>query len=104
VDEYQDTSEKVIAVLMDHIYNAGGVVIGFFGDKMQSIYSDGVGELPATALARLEIIPKEQNYRCSQAVIDVLNKIRTDIQQYAAGDNLAGKAVYINLSNWSLAQ
>jgi hypothetical protein len=36
VDEYQDTSEKVIAVLMDHIYNAGGVVIGFFGDKMQS--------------------------------------------------------------------
>lgn len=98
VDEYQDTSEKVITILMDHVYKAGGIVIGFFGDKMQSIYSDGVGELPATALASLEIIPKEQNYRCSEAVIEVLNKIRTDIQQFAAGDNNVGAAVYINLS------
>jgi len=98
VDEYQDTNEKVISILLNGI-RSGGALIGFFGDKMQSIYSDGVGEIPAEFWPSLETIKKEENYRCSKAVISLLNKIRGDIQQNPAGKNKDGRAVYVNLSN-----
>ena len=100
VDEYQDTNPKVISILLDHVLACAKLpVIGFFGDKMQSIYTDVVGELRDDEKAKLQIIPKEENYRCSKAVIKVLNNIRSDIEQVPAGDNLDGSAVYINLAS-----
>lgn len=100
VDEYQDTQEKVIEILMAQVAKAQKPpVIGFFGDKMQSIYPGVVGEMPAAFEAQLEIIKKAENYRCSVAVINVLNKIRTDIQQVPAGKNQQGSAVYIDMSS-----
>jgi DNA helicase-2/ATP-dependent DNA helicase PcrA len=99
VDEYQDTNEKVIAILMDHLFRCKNPpLIGFFGDKFQSIYPDVIGEMPAQYEAVLTIIKKEENYRCSKAVIGLLNRIRSDIQQAAAGDNVEGTACYVNLS------
>ena len=46
VDEYQDTQEKVVKILLD---NLGADVtrrsiIGFFGDYMQQIYNSGIGK------------------------------------------------------------
>lgn len=99
VDEYQDTHPEVISILMDRLIKADAPpVIGFFGDKMQSIYQNGVGEMPANHLAALVTIKKEENYRCSKAVIALLNKIRSDIQQVPAGKNAEGAAVYVNLA------
>jgi len=99
VDEYQDTHEKVISILMDHLLSCKNPpLIGFFGDKFQSIYPDVIGEMPAQYEAVLAIIKKEENYRCSKAVIALLNRIRSDIQQVAAGDNVEGTACYVNLS------
>lgn len=103
VDEYQDTSVSVIDILLDHVLakNQGKVVLGFFGDKFQSIYDSGIhpgiGEIPLHQQQRLERITKSENYRCSIAVINFLNKIRTDIKQFPAGENLKGQAVYIRL-------
>jgi DNA helicase-2/ATP-dependent DNA helicase PcrA len=98
VDEYQDTDPLVVSTLLDHLLKtAKPPLIGFFGDKMQSIYPGGVGELPAQQQAALVQIMKEQNYRCSRAVIDLLNKIRTDIQQEPAGANLPGAAAYVSM-------
>nr|WP_292119192.1 UvrD-helicase domain-containing protein [Brevundimonas sp.] len=98
VDEYQDTHECVISILMDHLIKADRPpLIGFFGDKVQSIYPDGVGELSLEHQGALEIIQKEENYRCSKAVIDVLNKVRTDIKQVPSGENVEGAAVYVGL-------
>lgn len=98
VDEYQDTDEKVIAILMDCLSRiARPPVIGFFGDKFQNIYPDGVGELHAGHQALLVPIKKQENYRCSKAVITLLNRIRSDIEQVPAGKNVQGSAVYINL-------
>jgi DNA helicase-2/ATP-dependent DNA helicase PcrA len=107
VDEYQDTSEAVVAVLLDEILatNEGRVLIGFFGDKFQNIYHGGehpgIGEISAERQKRLQLIPKEENYRCSEAVIAVLNRIRTDIKQFPAGKNknVRGGAVYIRFAN-----
>lgn len=103
VDEYQDTSKSVISVLVDHVLraNEGNVVIGFFGDKLQNIYHGGehpgVGEIPAHQHERLIRITKGENYRCSKAVINLLNRVRTDIKQYPAGENVEGSAVHLRL-------
>lgn len=99
VDEYQDTHPHVVAILMHHVAKAENApVIGFFGDKLQSIYPDVIGEMPSEYERFLERIQKEENYRCSEAVIALLNKIRTDIQQVPAGRNVPGAAVYLNLA------
>ncbi|WP_198154806.1 UvrD-helicase domain-containing protein [Oceanibaculum pacificum] len=99
VDEYQDTHEMVISILMDHLIKVKAPpLIGFFGDKVQSIYPDGVGELSADHQAALVAIKKEENYRCSKTVIDVLNKIRDDIKQVPSGNNVKGAAVYVSLT------
>ena len=99
VDEYQDTHPKVVEILMSHIAKTEKPpVIGFFGDKMQSIYPGVIGEMPTAHEALLETIQKQENYRCSEAVIAVLNRLRTDIQQVAAGDNSPGAAVYVDMS------
>ena len=98
VDEYQDTHESVISILMDHLIKTEfAPVIGFFGDKLQSIYPDGVGEMASHHQAALVTIKKEENYRCSKAVIEVLNKVRNDIKQIPSGNNLDGAAVYVGL-------
>lgn len=99
VDEYQDTDPLVVSILLDHLLKTENPpLIGFFGDKMQNIYSGGVGELSADQRAQLVQIKKEENYRCSKAVIDVLNNVRTDIHQEPAGANLPGGAVYVSLN------
>lgn len=98
VDEYQDTDPLVVTTLLDHLLTTDQPsLIGFFGDKMQSIYPGGVGELSAEHQALFVHIKKQENYRCSTAVINLLNKIRTDIQQQPAGANLPGAVGYVSL-------
>lgn len=103
VDEYQDTSPLVIDILIEFLLKSdkNSPVIGFFGDKLQNIYQSGVGEIPQNQREFLDNITKEENYRCSTSVIKLLNKIRTDIQQKAAGNNVPGKAAYFNVSELS---
>lgn len=102
VDEYQDTFPAVVRILLDRIRaNIPDVVVGFFGDKAQAIYEDVVGELSPAHLATLERIPKEENYRCPTTVIELLNRFRTDIQQYPAGNNVEGAAVYVGCQRGS---
>jgi DNA helicase-2/ATP-dependent DNA helicase PcrA len=98
VDEYQDTSPLVVSILLDHIRAQNReVVLGFFGDKVQSIYG-GVGELSDAHKALLTQIQKEENYRCAVSVIDLLNRFRTDIRQVPAGKNVPGAAVYVGFA------
>ncbi|WP_218280267.1 UvrD-helicase domain-containing protein [Verrucomicrobium spinosum] len=99
VDEYQDTDPQVISILLDHLIKTDSPpLLGFFGDKMQNIYTGGVGELSPDHQSMLVQIKKEENYRCSKAVINLLNKVRTDIRQEPAGNNLSGGAVYLNFA------
>jgi DNA helicase-2/ATP-dependent DNA helicase PcrA len=104
VDEYQDTSASVIDALLACLLPTAKeqLVIGFFGDKLQNIYHSGehkgVGEIPAALQASLKVIVKRENRRCSTSVIDVLNKIRTDINQIPSADNVAGDAIYVRVA------
>ncbi len=79
VDEYQDTSPDIIRVLIDVIAVKTNTTIGLFGDSMQGIYEDGVGDvenyIKSASLVKIE---KEDNFRCSEQVVDFLNTLRLD--------------------------
>ncbi|XYQ87061.1 UvrD-helicase domain-containing protein [Pseudomonas syringae] len=48
VDEYQDTQAEVVDILLTQLTRVGyRNVIGFFGDAMQAIYDEGIGDLDA---------------------------------------------------------
>lgn len=85
VDEAQDTQENVVEALNGVCAQPGLPIVGYFGDPMQQIYDKRAGDFkgPTDSLR----IPKEENFRCSCAVIDLLNAFRTDIQQVPGGGN-----------------
>ncbi|TAY15999.1 ATP-dependent helicase [Rhizobium leguminosarum] len=80
VDEYQDTSKYVIEIFLDYYrHNARAPLFGFFGDAMQAIYEDGIGDLkPYLAAGVVTEVPKTQNRRNPQSIIDLANKLRID--------------------------
>ena len=76
VDEYQDTNPNVAKILLEHLKKSNKKnVIGFFGDSMQSIYDEGVGDLNEYKLKK---IVKKQNRRNPRIVIEIANKFRDD--------------------------
>ena len=87
VDEYQDTAEEIAIAFIDFLLerNQDKVVLGFYGDSHQKIYEFGVGSLEQYYVdeenKQIELVKKEENYRSSKAVVQLLNKFRTNIQQ-----------------------
>ena len=88
VDEYQDTSPYIAKILLEHLKKSKKKnVIGFFGDSMQSIYDEGVGDLNKYKLKK---IVKKQNRRNPRIVIEIANKFRNDkIRQIPSKDKNA---------------
>lgn len=85
VDEYQDTNPLIANILLKHLEQSYKKnVIGFFGDSMQSIYDDGVGDLNKYSLTK---IIKTQNRRNPRVIIEIANKFRNDnINQVPSND------------------
>lgn len=100
VDEYQDTEKRTIELLLNDLLknNSKKLTVGFFGDSMQKIYTQGVGRIPQEYLDNdtLKLITKRENYRCSKKVISLLGEIRTDLIQEPAGNNLDGETIFIH--------
>lgn len=82
VDEYQDSNPIVVRILLEDIFARDGhnCIVGFFGDAMQSIYDDGIGNLDDYKApgGKVYEVKKEQNRRNPRLVIELANKIRTD--------------------------
>lgn len=79
IDEYQDTNEKIIDVFLKELPSKEKTLIGLFGDSMQAIYSDGIGDVEKYVEDKvLKKIDKEDNYRCSEQVIKFINNLRND--------------------------
>ncbi len=93
IDEYQDTSKAVVDIFLTHFKKSERKnIIGFFGDAMQSIYDDGIGNLDeykGDGADTVNEVPKKQNRRNPQLVIDLANKLRTDgiIQEHSTDPN-----------------
>lgn len=89
VDEYQDTSPLVIHILLESLQvSEHKNIVGFFGDSMQSIYDDTIGNLNSYATSnRIAEIKKNQNRRNPRLVYELANKLRLDdIRQVASLD------------------
>lgn len=96
IDEYQDTQPLVIELFLEHIKSTSEktTCIGFFGDVMQSIYETGVGDIQKYIDGGTVFeIKKEDNYRCAISVIDLLNEIRSDINQKPAKKGADGTII-----------
>lgn len=92
VDEYQDTFPEVIEILLECLRGAGKrSIIGFFGDSMQSIYDDGIGDLDAYIQKGVVTeVQKKQNRRNPQTVMMLSNKLRIDkLEQVPSEDQNA---------------
>jgi len=93
IDEYQDTHREVANIFLEHIRPkaTGRLCLGFFGDKMQSIYETGIVDIQTyVSDGQVSEIKKTDNYRCSQTVISLLNKLRSDLSQQPAKKNKDG--------------
>jgi DNA helicase-2/ATP-dependent DNA helicase PcrA len=93
IDEYQDTNEKIVDIFLNSLPKNNKTTIGFFGDSMQGIYDDGIGDLERELTEnKLIKIEKEDNFRCSDKVIDFINTIRNDdLKQELALKNIENK-------------
>jgi DNA helicase-2/ATP-dependent DNA helicase PcrA len=94
IDEYQDTHREVVRILLEHFTKSEKrSIIGFFGDAMQSIYDDGIGninEYKGDDEGKVKEVKKTQNRRSPQKVIMLANRLRTDgIIQIPSDDILA---------------
>ncbi len=92
IDEYQDTSELVIEIFLDFLKGLNDkIIIGFFGDQMQSIYEDGIGDIKSYIDRKYVYeVEKKQNRRNPLTIMNLANKIRTDdIVQIPSEDSSA---------------
>lgn len=80
IDEYQDTNPLVVQIVLDYLKQSNRKnTVGFFGDAMQSIYDDGVGNLNTYIAADdVQEVKKKQNRRNPRLVYELANKLRTD--------------------------
>lgn len=79
VDEFQDTNKAIVDIFLNKIPADSKTIIGLFGDSMQGIYDDGIGDVDnCIERGLLKKVEKEDNYRCSEQVIEFINKLRND--------------------------
>lgn len=85
IDEYQDTNPLIVKILLEYFPKVSKKsVVGFFGDSMQAIYDDGVGNIDNYLITDenpdgcVYEVPKKQNRRCPQSVIALANFLRLD--------------------------
>jgi ATP-dependent DNA helicase UvrD/PcrA len=98
VDEFQDTN--IIQAKMLGQIGQEETIIGVVGDKAQSIYSfQGAdpSQFSSFTLPRLQEYQMADNRRSTNQIIDLLNTIRTDIQQIKF-NNIEGRKPAIIVS------
>ncbi len=82
IDEYQDTNMlvvKIMALLSEYATEKRREhFIGYFGDPIQNIYEDGVGEDLSKIHSNLKSIEKCFNRRSHEEIINIGNAIRND--------------------------
>lgn len=91
IDEYQDTNKKIFPVFCNSMIEfqkkEKSVVMGLFGDYMQNIYNEGIGELDSNLIDKFTYIQKQENFRSCQEIIDVNNCLRDDLKQICMSPN-----------------
>ena len=99
IDEYQDTQREVIKILLEilspyeRISGEKYCLVGLFGDSMQAIYENGIGNIDEYVVgvgsgAHVYEVKIEVNRRNPRLIIELANKLRTDrVTQHPPSDN-----------------
>ena len=103
IDEYQDTSVETVEALIDYLLlrHQTAILLGFYGDSHQKIYNTGIGSLKdyyEGENSKLTLIKKEENYRSSKTIVNLLNNFRTNIKQESKR-NLEGSINFVYWKN-----
>lgn len=78
IDEYQDTDPNILDSLISKFISPNNT-LGLFGDSMQAIYDNGIGDVRTYIEDnKIKEIYKEDNFRSSFEVVDLINEIRQD--------------------------
>lgn len=80
IDEYQDTNVEILTQLINCIEmnkKKNHLILGLFGDRMQQIYSNNKLNVNFEEY-EYEIIPKLENYRSCEEIIEANNILRND--------------------------
>ena len=95
IDESQDTDPAFVDALR-RVARAVplGFCLGFFGDPVQKIYMQGAGPIPPEE--GWKTLEKPENFRCPQAVLRVINRIRAEDDQL---EQTRGRHVMVNGEN-----
>lgn len=102
IDEYQDTAIETIETLIEIVLheNEKSILLGFYGDSHQKIYGSGVGSLQEYIdTGKLLEVKKEENFRSSEMIVSLLNKIRTNIKQKSQLDISDSSALFLYYDN-----
>lgn len=94
IDEYQDSNKEIIDKFIScYISKDSGIQFGFFGDSWQTIYgtNGACGEIISDHIV---VINKTINFRSTEKIVDVLNKIRPEMPQKSALNDNDGK-IYV---------
>lgn len=98
IDEYQDTDAGFVNAMKSHFLDSGeGPLLGLFGDHWQKIYGEGCGLVDHAAL---EVIDKGANFRSTDPIVQVLNRMRPDLPQMVKDPNLPGEARAFHTNSW----
>ena len=95
IDEYQDTNVNVVRIMNELTKESEGgkqFLVGYFGDKMQSIYSDGVSSRLNEHHIGLLRIEKKYNRRSRNEILHISNNFRNDglLQESIYDNNVGG--------------
>lgn len=93
IDEYQDTHRQFMEAITENFLRpATGPLVGLFGDHWQTIYQSEyeLAEYP------IEEIAKGSNFRSVPAIVDVLNKLRSELPQAVHDPDAKGEARFFH--------
>lgn len=98
IDEYQDTDAGFVDAIKTWFLDAGrGPQLGLFGDHWQKIYGEGCGLVEHMAL---EVIDKNANFRSTDPIVQVLNRMRPALQQMVSDPAVPGEARVFHTNLW----
>lgn len=98
IDEYQDTDAGFVDGIKAWFLDTGqGPQLGLFGDHWQKIYGEGCGLVEHAAL---EVIDKNANFRSTDTIVQVLNRMRPELPQMVRDPALPGEARVFHTNLW----
>lgn len=99
IDEYQDTDPLVMSALTDNFFTPGdGPITGLFGDHWQTIYRK---EHDLINFPNVEGIDKGSNFRSVPAIVDVLNRLRSELIQEVNDVDGQGEARFFHTNGFT---